>query len=640
MIGWSFASNNGGIIDGFNNGAIDSFAGNRLSSVVREIIQNSLDAQKNKSEPVRLSFNLAEISKDDFDGFQQIEPHLIKSYAMAKSQSLSHVIDYFKTALGAVRSKSKVQILCVHDYNTTGITGDLDKAYGPYAALIKGTGMSQKPGAGSLGSFGHGSKAPFSYSKIRSIFYYTKIINKKNNPEERFQGKSILQTHESPYEKGVYTQGTGFYGIKENQRPLINSDIPYWAKSLRENITKDTGTSIFIPFTQYTSDLFPETRITIIANFFFAIRTGALEVTVDDKLINKDNVEDWYYDCKSSLATEQDEIDVNHVQNCFKSIATVITPDFSGKLDISGFGEIQWFLRIEDELEKKVGIARSSGMLITRRAPRLEIFRNVKPFDMFVCVTDKEGSNTLKRLENPTHDNFEFDRITSVTERAEIESKYNRFKKEIRDLINTYAVIEADVEENVSGLSGLFGEASEGEKGSSEHFERGNKLLVLDGAFRKKITKSPNRKKQGSQQLGSGNLIGNKGKKKRKRRFGDNPDHEGTKVISGTDPGNKIAMGTKFQAKNLRIRHNNSKENMAVLYFDSPISGKCHLTVSMVGENSSLPVKFILNKKLVDKILVDLTEGFRSKIDVTFVDSVNYLALEANISLVDIVNET
>ena len=60
-------------------------------------------------------------------------------------------------------------------------------------------------------------------------------------------------------------------------------------------------------------------------------------------------------------------------------------------MEIRGFGEIQWFLRIEDELEKKVGIARSSGMLITRKAPRLEVFRNVKSFDMFVCVTDEDG---------------------------------------------------------------------------------------------------------------------------------------------------------------------------------------------------------------------------------------------------------
>ena len=38
MIGWSFPPNNYGVNAGANDGAIDAFAGTRLSSVVREII--------------------------------------------------------------------------------------------------------------------------------------------------------------------------------------------------------------------------------------------------------------------------------------------------------------------------------------------------------------------------------------------------------------------------------------------------------------------------------------------------------------------------------------------------------------------------------------------------------------------------
>lgn len=508
----------------------------------------------------------------------------------------------------------------------------MDKLYGPYAALIKGTGMSQKVTAGSLGSFGHGSKAPFAYSTIRTVFYYTKIINEKKKIEERFQGKSILQTHENPHKKGDYTQGTGFYGIIEGQRPLIDSDVPLWAKNLREDITEDTGTSIYIPFTQYSADLFPETRIAVIANFFFAIRTGALEVIVDNEVINKDNIEKCYFECKSLIVTEQDEIDVIHIENCFKSIATVINPDFLGELSIEGFGKIQWFLRIDDDLEKRVGLARSSGMLITRKAPKLEIFRNVKSFDMFACVADEEGSNFFKRLENPTHDNFEFDRITSADERDKIKRKYNKFQKGIRDLIKSYAFIEADEEENVTGLSGLFGEVSDGDKSSSEHFERGSKLLVLDGAFRRPFKKDLSTNNPGGQQFGAGYQGG---ENKKGTTGGSNPDPNGTELIVGSDPGNNTAMGANFQAKNLRVRHIESKNNKATLYFDSPISGRCHLKVSMVGENSTLPVKFIFKDKVVSEISVNLSEEKRSKMDVAFNEPVRNLALEANITLLE-----
>ena len=59
----------------------------------------------------------------------------------------------------------------------------------------------------------------------------------------------------------------------------------------------------------------------------------------------------------------------------------------------------------------------------------LEVFRNIKSFDMFVCVREGSGSEFLKRLENPTHDNFEFDRIQIPDEKRAIKSKYSYFKK-------------------------------------------------------------------------------------------------------------------------------------------------------------------------------------------------------------------
>ena len=60
--GWQFPLNNGGVGPGPNDGAIDHFTGNILSSVVREVIQNSLDARKLDSEPVRVAFRLDKVS--------------------------------------------------------------------------------------------------------------------------------------------------------------------------------------------------------------------------------------------------------------------------------------------------------------------------------------------------------------------------------------------------------------------------------------------------------------------------------------------------------------------------------------------------------------------------------------------------
>ena len=72
-IGWSFPLNNGGEGSGPNNGAMDAFAGTRLSSLVREVIQNSLDAPVPGNNPVRISFQLNEISKACIDIKKAIE---------------------------------------------------------------------------------------------------------------------------------------------------------------------------------------------------------------------------------------------------------------------------------------------------------------------------------------------------------------------------------------------------------------------------------------------------------------------------------------------------------------------------------------------------------------------------------------
>ena len=71
-----------------------------------------------------------------------------------------------------------------------GLTGPIDGETGSWFALTKGAGKS-KFSSGSLGSFGHGSKAPFTYSSTRTVFYYSRIKNGRGF-EDRFQGKAFF----------------------------------------------------------------------------------------------------------------------------------------------------------------------------------------------------------------------------------------------------------------------------------------------------------------------------------------------------------------------------------------------------------------------------------------------------------------
>ena len=88
-IGWQFPLNAGGSAQGFSDGAIDTFSGRRLSSLVREVIQNSLDAVDTNAEaPVTVEFSLAHLEKDELSDLQDLSRHFDKCSEMAKLQKL------------------------------------------------------------------------------------------------------------------------------------------------------------------------------------------------------------------------------------------------------------------------------------------------------------------------------------------------------------------------------------------------------------------------------------------------------------------------------------------------------------------------------------------------------------------------
>ena len=547
-IGWEFPSNGGGAAEGHNNGAVDTFAGQRLSAMVREVIQNSLDAKPEGSNlPVKLAFSLHELSSGDIDGFDELSNHIGACEKMAKEQELAHVEAVYRKSKESLRSDKPLPVLVISDYNTTGLVGPLDKQKGAWFALTKGTGITQKQNASSLGSFGHGSKAPFLMADARTLFYLTKI-ELEGGDQLRFQGKSILLSHEHPGRSNVTTQATGFFGFKEGLRPLLDDAVPSWATALREKDTDDYGTSIIIPYTSFDKGLFPETKITVVANFFYAIKDGRLEVVIDNEVINKDNIVEKFNWCVANLENEQDEIDVEHIEGCFKSIQTIIEPTYFGSEELRNFGRVDWYLRLNDDVDyKSVAIARESGMLITRRPPQLQRFPGIKQFDMFVFIHPGDGSAALKRLENPEHTNFEFGRVANAVDEKGVQAAYKSLVKEIRAVLSNHAASETSEEEDVSDLAKyLFSAAAEGPDDGAN--ERGTQI---------KIQKGKRKPKRRHVQPGTGRLVPGGG-----GTGGRNPKQPGGGGGDGarpTDPGGSSGPGgnddevpAEFQLENLR----------------------------------------------------------------------------------------
>ena len=62
-------------------------------------------------------------------------------------------------------------------------------------------------------------------------------------------------------------------------------------------------------------------------------------MTVDGRRIDDSNIVEQFEWCKSVIEHEQDEIDHEHVLDCFKSIETIINSDHRGKRTYLNLGK-------------------------------------------------------------------------------------------------------------------------------------------------------------------------------------------------------------------------------------------------------------------------------------------------------------
>ncbi|MDB2602828.1 hypothetical protein N9Z60_04905 [Gammaproteobacteria bacterium] len=632
---WRFPSNGGGELTGFNNGAIDSFKGNRLSSTVREVIQNSLDAEKiNSEEPIGVAFRIHRIKRENAPEITFLKKHLIACREVAERQKRESAVKYYLNAITRIENDEEIKILAIHDYNSRGLTGDVDDETGAWSALVKGTGLSQKP-AGSLGSFGHGSKAPFSLSDIRTVFYLS-FVETDGVVERRFQGKSILQSH-SIDDSDDRTQGTGYFGwaSERNCAPLLNDEIPQWATNLREDVDGLSGTTIIIPYFNLSESELPETAISCISNFYYAIWKANLKINIfDETELNCTNIKSKYFDYKNRLKDERDYIDYERISDNFDSLMAVVEPDDNGITEVHGLDSFEWYIKLlDDEHEKRtrVVIARKDGMLIKHNPVKLERFQLVKPFEMFVCVNGARGSDLLKSIENPTHDDFEFDRIDDLTERKKAKADYDRIAKKIRSIVNRIAEITSEAETADSTLNKWFRPSVIDDK-PGEGVERGEKVTIS------RISSFNRRKSSNNFKPGDGNIVTLEGQgfrsgQGKKQSDGGTIPGPGTGIISGK--GKKDSSKNTYKSlENLRILPTRNAENRISLIFDNPGEGEHLVVIEKVGEEGRERVNVLIaNDIYSDQISATFDANKRQSLTVESNERLAGYALEARVVL-------
>lgn len=407
-IGWMFPPTNGGASDGFNDSGIAHFKGSPMSSLARETIQNSLDARKEPTEPVHVSFELVLLTANDF-GADELRRAIDQCLESPYCNSAAEI--ELKDARGVLDTDS-VQCLRVSDRNTTGL---LDNEW---RALVKTRGLSFKQeGAG--GSHGIGKAAPFAVTPLRTVLYYTHYRD-SGRSFEKFQGKAVLMSH---IHDGRETQGTGFFGIKDGCREVTGKPIPTKFRLPSSHGGPVEGTSLHILGFRAHQRWRQRIAASVISNYFYAISSGSLDVIVEPDAtlearnlvqIDKASLQQWfeYFELdKTDGGDDAVEEGGNALSRarCFWELCnSELKPIDKQDKDL---GHCRLWIKVADGMPSRVGFVRNTGMLITTQQRNLIRFPGFRDFAALCVFEDPRGNELLRMMENPQHDQFEPSRL-------------------------------------------------------------------------------------------------------------------------------------------------------------------------------------------------------------------------------------
>ena len=441
-IGFKFPEDNANRWRGFNTPGIATFAGHRYRSLARETAQNSMDARDPgapSDAPVNLDFSLLEIPINDLPDASEFRAILEQVLVANRDFDQNEKAEaFFADSLEALQSKT-IKILRITDTNTTGLIGPCEVGK-PFFALVKAEGQTVKSSNTAGGSYGIGKFAPFTLSRLRTVFFSTTYRDGDDDLIKLIQGRTILTSHnrdEKRYDaEGYWGKLDGFLPVGED----AFNDVPAWLKP--EELNASTGTAIFIVGFNDTEKLWKERIISSLAeSFFAAITSGSLTARVEGFSLNAQTLPSVFND-GSILQSLKDLPDAQIAFDLSRDFLATLNPSNPGYRTNSTenqlFGEVRLHLIVDKDLPKRVGAIRN-GMLITDRFPGLIKLNEFKPFAALLTFESDKGNALLRRMEPPAHDAIEIARLEGASDFTAAKRELNKISRWVREQLVHFA---------------------------------------------------------------------------------------------------------------------------------------------------------------------------------------------------------
>jgi hypothetical protein len=374
----------------------EHFKDDLYTSLVRESIQNSLDAAKG-TEPVRVEFLYKQINSRDFPNFFELRNHIkgcIDYYGKDAKKVYQPMLDTFPENDGL---KQTIPYLRVADYNTKGMTYFEGDTKSTFYAFVRAIGVTVKDETGARGgSFGYGKAAYYKMSPFSTVFISTMDINQRRC----FEGASVLSTHKI---KDDVLTSVGYYDNNDGKPITFGDDIPV---PFRRD---EPGSNIDIIGIDKEFNSVDNILTEVIRNFWMAIHDGILEVKVEEEFLNKDNLFILMkrYFPKMADNAKRNSSTYTNPRPYYDAVANADTDDshklFIDKLE--SVGKVKLYTSIIPEEEEmantKVVFMRSLKMHVYTQ--KYNLSNSIA--GVFICE-DRNGNRLLGHLEPPAHNEW------------------------------------------------------------------------------------------------------------------------------------------------------------------------------------------------------------------------------------------
>ncbi len=267
-------------------------------TIVRESIQNSLDAAIDDPPKVRVEFRWLGTQ----DGLQSdfINQLLKEQLVHAKVAGLSIDNIDFTTPTAIV----------IEDFGTKGLTGSIDhKDEDNFSDFWRRHGKSHKSGK-KIGRWGLG-KLVYSTTSQVGVFFGATVTQKE--ADVRLMGQTVLNLRTVD---GVEYPPHAFFADIKNEGDIYKeTPIPIQDTNLVSKFEKqfqlkrgsDSGLSVMIPF--YPPEFNFERMISVaIENYFYAVITGQLKLQFQDIEINSNNIRELAHEYAHDRIENIDEL--------------------------------------------------------------------------------------------------------------------------------------------------------------------------------------------------------------------------------------------------------------------------------------------------------------------------------------------